>query len=486
MAPRFEALNRLFEAVRDGNHDFRATTDIFPPVDPEKRERTLELTKKGTANGASDNPAPTSKELDEVEREVVDGLLEDRDSAYRTVSEQFGLYAQRLRNLDFQDKLSLIEQANNTSVNEFKGNVTTGRDQLFVAREKLKTASDELKRFKKNNVLERAARPSTTTGSLVKFAIVLAVLLIETVTNGVFLSGGSDLGVLGGVVIAFAFAFINVIWTVIVTHFGVKQINRKSFLWKVVGLLGFAAYVVMAVVINVVMANYREVSAGAFSEVGQLVMDRVKSSPFNFTDIETWALFAVGIVFSLITFVDVLLWGDPHPGYGGVYKRYQKALLEYVDRREDEIERLKEIRDEHNEMVDGIIKELSARRREHGVIVAGRSNLAANFEEYQKHLERVANQLLGMYREANRKARSKTPPKRFSQSFRIDLRSAPSTPGDEWKESELAESIAKAQSALTEQMREMAREFDSAVDQYRKLDNLFPEDEIGYAATQTA
>ncbi|WP_176707463.1 hypothetical protein [Rhizobium leguminosarum] len=75
MAGRFEALNRLWETVRQSNHDFRATADVFPILDPESVSRTLELAERGTRNGADNPPVTTAKALDEVEQRIVAATL---------------------------------------------------------------------------------------------------------------------------------------------------------------------------------------------------------------------------------------------------------------------------------------------------------------------------------------------------------------------------------------------------------------------------
>ncbi|MGR9471041.1 hypothetical protein [Rhizobium leguminosarum] len=93
MAGRFEALNRLWETVRQSNHDFRATTDIFPILDPESVSRTLELVERGTRNGAENLPAKTAKALDDVEQRIVATVEEEKKKSHQILEDEMGRYS---------------------------------------------------------------------------------------------------------------------------------------------------------------------------------------------------------------------------------------------------------------------------------------------------------------------------------------------------------------------------------------------------------
>lgn len=482
MAKHFDALTRLYDAVRDSNHDFKETTDIFPLVDTEKMAKTMELAKKGAANGSENRPATAAKSNDEVEREIVDKMIDIREECYKTVERQYATYASRLRGLDFEDCFSLIRQASSASLTEYKAGVAVSVDELFLKRQRLKDAGNDLADMKAEYGIKRAATPTTTAENFVRAAVLTVLFMFEAVANGLFLSKSDAGGILGGIVVAVVFALVNVVGTGIIAHYWVKQFNRGGFGWKLFGLSGVLAYGALALLINVVLADYREVAAGTIGEAGKLVYEKVWTSPFGFTDIETWGLFAVGIVFSLVAFIDVMGWGDKFPKYGKVYGLYVKAAGAYVDQKVEEIEKLRAIREEHDEKVNLVIRQLSKRRVDHGVILAARSNLAADFAQFQSQLERTTNQLLNIYRDANRQARATGDPKYFSQAYVLERRAPPAIAGEVWKESDLAESIREAQTRLEQQMADIAGEFDRAVEQYKNLETMFLEDGYGYSA----
>lgn len=130
MAARFEALNRLWGSVRASNHDFRASTDIFPVFDIQKVSDSLDLARNGQANGAQNRPAKSARALDEIEQRIVAKVEEEKKASYQVLEDQFHTFADRLRNLDFEGQFGLIRQANITSLSDFKAEVTMGEDEL--------------------------------------------------------------------------------------------------------------------------------------------------------------------------------------------------------------------------------------------------------------------------------------------------------------------------------------------------------------------
>ncbi|MBZ7925002.1 hypothetical protein LAC81_30150 [Ensifer adhaerens] len=476
MAPRFDSLNKLFESVRESNHDFRVTTDPFPPLDVDKLERTLELEEKGTRNGKANTPKEDSRDQDEVERGIAERIESLRDDAYQVLEGHLSTYGTRLRNLDFDGHFNRIQVVNNASVDDFRADVATGRDELHGLRKDLRESDVELANFRKLNGLElRVARTKGRMATILKWCVILALLIVETMVNGIYLAKGNDQGLVGGIGYAFSFAFANVVSTVVLGLFVVPRVVHRSFWWKLVGLLGIAAWLTVALGLNLVMAHYREVSATAFDNVGRIVMERLTNAPLVMNDIDSWVLFASGVLFSTIALIDSLLMKDPYPGYADTYTRYVDARDDYIDRKADLIDQLKGIRDDHNQKVDGIILALSQRRKECAAIIDSRTRMIKQFSEHQNHLEVSGRRLFATYREANRATRTEPQPKRFSTQYSLDRRKPAIDKSDDWSDKELGERIKAAQAEMADQMKRISAEFEAAVTAYHQLDNLFPE-----------
>ncbi|CDZ30978.1 Hypothetical protein, partial CDS, partial [Neorhizobium galegae bv. officinalis] len=364
--------------------------------------------------------------------------------------------------------------ANFTSLSDFKAEVTVGQDELHGLRRDLKVAEEELENFKEKHGLRRAAKVSNGAHMAFKVSLLIFLLLIETILNGNFLAKGSQQGILGGVTDAFSFALLNIGSALFLAFFCVRFLVHRNWFLKLLGFIGLLIYIGMTVSINLALAHFRELSETAFADAGREVIRRMLSTPLGLADLSSWTLFGIGIMFSLIAFVDGCLLVDPYPGFGSTQKRVKLARDEYIGRKEDLIGTLKDIRDDHNDKVEAIIRDLSQRRSEHNAILSHRTRSSSLFVEHQNQLERGANALLTIYREANRKTRSDPEPKYFSTAYKLDRLTPTQTSPDEWNDRELADRINTAQTELSEQMRKISEEFEAAVTRYHQLDNLFP------------
>lgn len=474
MAVRFDALNRLWGTVRTASHEFRPSTDVFPILDIEKVSHALELSEKGAENGSNNRPEKNAQALDDVEQQIIARIEEERKTSYQTLEDQFHTFSDRLRNLDFQGQFGLIQQANYTSLSDFKAEVTVGEDELHGLRRDLKVAEDELDAFKEAHGLRRAAKVAKPAMTFFKVSLVVLLLLVETVLNGSFLAKGNQQGLVGGVTQAFTFALLNIGVALFLAFFGVRQLAHRSVFRKLIGLIALGAYFAFAVALNLALAHFRELSETLFTDVGREVMQRVLTDPLGLSDLNSWTLFGIGLLFSVVAFTDGCLMTDPYPGFAGTQKRVRAAREEYVDRKNDLIENLKEIRDDHNEKVEAIIRDLSQRRAEHQAIIAHRTRVIGLFAEHQNQLERSANALLTVYREANRRTRTEPEPKYFKNAYKMERLVPNAHAAEEWNDKELADRINDAQKELSEQMRKISVEFEEAVQRYHQLDKLFP------------
>ena len=481
--PRFESLNKLYDSLRESSHDFRITTDPFPPLDPEKVSRSMEIAHKAAENGKANLPASGARDLDDVERAIIERVESQRDDSFQILQDQLHTYSTRLRNLDFEGHFGQIEMTNHSSVEDFQADVAGGRDELFIRREDLGANDEELADFRRRHGLQkRVARVKSGLDTTLKGLLIVVLLLVETAMNGIYLAKGNDSGLVGGIGYAFGFAFVNVLGTFGLTLFGIRRLNQRSFALKFLGLLSLISWIVLAVILNLVIAHYREVSAMAVDQIGTLVLQRITNTPFGLSDVDSFVLFAGGMLFSVAALIDGLFITDPYPGYAPVYGRYTAAREEYAGEKEHRIERLKEIRDDHNAKIEGIIQGLSKRRKECAAIIDARTRMTKLFAEHQVHLETVARKLLTIYREENRAARTEPEPKHFKAQYKMERRKVVIDNSDDWSDKELSEKIQAAQTELSAQMKRISKAFEEAVIAYHQLDNLFPETINGRAS----
>ncbi|AZO35490.1 MAG: hypothetical protein EOS76_11820 [Mesorhizobium sp.] len=481
MAVTFEALNRLREKVRESHHDFRVGTEIFPTLDVERVARDLSLEDTGRRRGRENQPSKSSKTLDDVENTIVERIEAEKKAAHQTLEDNLQLFAGRLGNLNFEEQFGLIRQTNASSVSNFKAAVTVGVDKLHGLRDALNEAKREHTWFKEKHGLVRAARVTEGTAHYLRITLLLFLFGGETAGNAAFLAKGNAQGYFGGLIEAALFSLVNIGVALLVAIYLARLVTHRSWFVKFWGSVSIVAYLAAAFLINLVLAHYREVSGTWIEGAGVVAYRHMRDNPFGLNDVSSWLLFCVGFIFSLIAFIDGCYVRDPYPGFAGVEKRLRDRRDEYVSEKEDLIEELKSVRDQHNEGIEEVIKGLGARRREYLAIMEHRSRLLSLFAQHQDHLERAANQLLSKYREANIHERKDPAPKHFSTSFKLERIKPRVALNDEWTDKELAASVRQAQEELSEQIKAIGIECENGIEKYRELDNLFPDEVNGKA-----
>jgi hypothetical protein len=315
-----------------------------------------------------------------------------------------------------------------------------------------------------------------STGKVLLKAGLLAVLfVIEIVINGTFLAKANELGYVGGAVQATVFAAFNILVSFLWGLVPIRLINRRNFFVKFVGVIAFLLYLIFALALNLTLAHLREVPPTLGVNAGQQVLRHILAAPLNLTDVMSWLLFGVGLVFSLIAMVDGLTFFDPYMGYAGLERRWNDASRNFTNAKAELIERLRDIRDDASEAMNEAGRDLTVRRSELDALLQARSRLAQRFVEHQAQIERACNALLQTYREANRRTRSTDAPSYFDRPYKLDrIVPAPADPDPRYRD-DLRRAIVQAQEILKAQIQAINDAFDKAVQSYREIDQFFPE-----------
>src|SRR5215831_5816776 len=439
------ALARLVNGLKREQHDYRPSLEVFPALNIDKIAGDMALATTGAERGAREEPASDSIAFDDVENRIIERVEAEKNAAHGLLLDELRTYKERLTSLDFEGRFGTIRQAAPAAVSEFRSEAAQGRDELHRLRRHLRDLEVERDEFQRRNKLKRTAR---------------------------WASGG-NLTLKVGVSFLIAAA-------------GVRELNHRNLLRKLFGFLSLLCYLALAIGLNLALAHYREVSGSLVSDAGREVLMRLEAAPLAIADVKSWLFFGLGILCSLIAFVDAFLIFDPYPGYGSLEKRRTDAHEAYIRQKSDLITKLLEIRDEAIEILEDANRDLSIRRGEHDAILEGRARLARLFAAHQSHLDRAANALLAVYHEANKRQRKTPPPPRFSARFSLDK-----FPIDEgWLETsardDLRRSIADSQAVLVGQVQAIHAEFERAFASYREIDELVEEKTVARSDAKAA
>lgn len=468
------SLSKLIDAFKTPQSDYRISTEIFGQFDVDKVAKELDLEGKGAAKGAENQPSSDSQIPDEIESQIQERIAAAKSSANESAENQIHTYNERISNLDFEGHFSELRQAGPLAVSDIQAKIQSGLNDMNTRRRKLLDVETEYSYFRKSNGLQhRTAKTVTSLDMVLRILIILTMLVFETYFNGTYLAKGSTQGLIGGVFEALTFAALNIGFSIVLTLYVIKQIVRRGLFWKLLGLLGIAAWIAIVLAINLALAHYREVASTFVDGAGADILQNILKNPLGLNDFESWMLFAIGVLFAVVTLVDVITFSDIFPGYTKRQARWDEEQTEYKEQFDDLIEDLNEIKADYQDQLTEIGSALSARQRELDNILSNRNRLSSLYAAHHEQLQRAANALFSFYYESNKKCRTEPAPDRFNKRYLVPEMSLSSGASFEPREAEEIKSrITQAKQILDDQIRVVLDEYSNGIRQYRNLDIL--------------
>src|ERR1700756_2324687 len=477
---RQSPIARIRALLNQPTHPYRPATTIFLDLNVDRVADDMKLVERGTERGGQNRPTSDAQTLDDIEHRVVERIEAHKQDSYTIYLDHLHTYDERVTALSFEERFATIQQAAPEAVGDFRAEATVGRDELFVLRRRLNESEVERERFRQRHRIERPARLASLGKIVLKVGVLAILFVIEVVINGSFLAKANVGGLLGGAAQAVTFAALNIIASFLWGMVLIRLVNHRNYLLKLIGILSFLAYLVFAVALNLTLSHLREIppAVSLSDNVGQEVLHRLMTAPYALTDINSWVLFSIGFIFSLIAMADGLLFFDPYIGYAGLERRWIEATRQFANARGELIERLRDIREDATETMNEAARDLSVRRSEYDALLQGRERLAQRFAQHQNQIEQACRALLEIYREANRKARTISVPDYFAKAYTMERITYTAADPDSSAREHLRKMIAETQELLNQQIKAIHDAFDNAVKTYREIDELLPEKKL--------
>src|SRR5262249_46202410 len=189
------------------------------------------------------------------EHRVVERIEAHKQDAHTIYLDQLHTYEERITALSFEERFATIQQAAPEAVGDFRAEATVGRDELFVLRRRLNESELERERFRARHRIERPARLASPGKIILKIGVLAILFIIEVVINGSFLAKANVGGLLGGAAQAVTFAALNIIASFFWGMVLIRLVNHRNYLFKLIGVLSFVAYIAFAVVLNLTLSH---------------------------------------------------------------------------------------------------------------------------------------------------------------------------------------------------------------------------------------
>ena len=188
-----------------------------------------------------------------------------------------------------------------------------------------------LRVFKKTNGLIRDA--DYPESQIFQWAVIIALLVTESILNSYFFAQGSDLGLLGGFLQAFLISIANIGSALLMgayilpwkNHIQTDENDNPLEKWsmqKSIAVIAIPFYCILIFTFNLAVAHYR-----AQLEIQPIkavinAMTTMAASPFGIGNFEAWVLCLMGLLFSSFALIKGYTSDDSYPGYGKMTRAY--------------------------------------------------------------------------------------------------------------------------------------------------------------------
>ena len=414
----------MFGRNKKQHHGASLPGEVFPSVDLDAIRKQLRLEVRGLENGRAGYPDSDAAEFDPVEHEIAAAVDALRRQGLARAAEHEQVYRERITAGDAIGP-GIRQIANGTEI-AFRREVDARRSRLKDALGDLHRSEADLAQFKQDNNLNREAYE---TGGLWKWAaICVVIVLLESIMNGFFFADANVAGLAGGTITALVISIVNVGAVSLAGH-ACRQKNHAKFLRRFAGWLSLIVGAGLATFINFLVGHFRDLTATVpWDEAAGAAFGRVVAGHVQMQSLDAWLLTGFGLL--IAAFAGWKAYGavDPYPGYGRVSDNFAKKRGEWQDLKEETLDALIETRDravadledECGELRNGFNTAQSAR--------AGLLSLTSRRRNFLLECDQVAGNLLAVYRDANRKARTTPEPTYFRQSFGFPAEAEPVEP----------------------------------------------------------
>jgi hypothetical protein len=410
-------LQSLVDAIR--GDDGRAKAQGFlRPIDTDGIAKELDLDQEGVSRGKQELPPSTSTSMDSNEQRIIQRIESEWSWHGAELINNLKAYSARLLGVTVHTEFARLDLQAQNALSKLQSANHRAESDLGPRREAYMSARDELLEFRRIHRLKRAAR--NPSGRPTTIGLLIILISVEAAANAVFFAKTSDLGFLGGLWIAVLISALNIVVAFAIGLFPLRWTRHRNFIIQFFGYfvscIGFAAIVL----IHGLTAHLREVPGTVGEEATfAAALTSFKNNPLGLVDMNSYYLFAIGIVWAIVAMSKGFTFDDPYPGYGSHFRREEQARETYSDEHDLLFEDLEEIKEETVKAIDSGITRIPLFPLQAASIRAERDALRQKFKGYETAVVTAANQLLARYRDKNRTSRKTPVPRYFDVTWTL-------------------------------------------------------------------
>ena len=383
-------------------------------------DQILRISSAAKQTAMAEEPKSDSMNLDETERSIISYCEREVQKANDLVYDKFSVFKQLMSKVTKAiSDIESIKLLHETFRSEYQYNIRKNSGEAEIIQEEYNLAKKDLYSFKDEHKLIRQEQSSTK--PLLNWAIVLAIVLAESMLNSSFFAKGSELGLLGGIIQAFVIVMINVL----VANLVVLLIRRRNLItisaMEKLGYTLLSGLMVAATVsFHFLVGHYRDALGINVETAYHYSVINFKANPFVLMDFESYILVFMGFLFFILLIIDLYKLKDPYPGYGEITQKFNKIKEEYDALNfmllDDESDMTKDI----NSRIELVKTEANSIYEEIQGIHIAKQKLENKYNEHLSSIQNLAITAIKSYRSMNTDMRTTPKPAYFNNEIEFN------------------------------------------------------------------
>ncbi|MEA3512594.1 MAG: hypothetical protein U9R37_03235 [Campylobacterota bacterium] len=386
----------------------------FTEIEPDKIIKVLNIEQKSIDEAQKESPHTQATSLDVNEFNIQTYFKNKIKESNDFVIDKLAIFNNiTARATTVINKVESIKHLHKKYENDMSHFMDQKKDEYINFKNELLDAKRDLERFKTKNDLDRDEISSKS--PILNIAIILVVVLVESLLNAVFFATGSELGLLGGLGQALVVSLVNLI----LAYFTVIIWNKRllvSLHLIVKGLLILLniSLLFLVFIFHLVVGHYRDALNINPEEAYVISIQNFINTPFLLSGFESWLLVFFGMLLFFILVIDIYKYKDPYPGFSVVTNRYKDIYEELESMRLEILEDMKIKEEEIESELKILIQEVIIVYDEVQAIPNFKTRLNSKYTEHISHLQSVYNLLIKRYRSINMSNRKTKYPEYFN------------------------------------------------------------------------
>lgn len=411
----FKSLKNIKNTL-EGSNQPGNLAGFLRPIDTDRLAKNLNIDEVAATEGQKEHPLSDATSPDWMEQKIISSIQEEWTWQAGELINNLRAYKQRLIGFSIAAEHARLKTEAEDALAKLRGASSRSIADLGPLQDAHFEAKQELLAFKRRHRLNRPPRINSKRWTT--FGLLTILVGFESVLNGFFFAKGSDLGLLGGIGTAIGISLVNIIFAFMLGLFPARWVNHRNIFVKAIGAILSISGGAAIICVHAFAAHLREASARVGEELAfKEALHFLFADPLNISDLNSFYLFALGVVFALSAFYKGYTFDDPYPGYGAVSRRAHHARERYSDEHSLLFDDLDDIKDATMQSLQAGIARIPLFPQSAAAIRAERSAIVQTFRSYESQIETAANELLTRYRSKNQQSRKSHSPAHFSERW---------------------------------------------------------------------